>query len=183
MLVLSSDPVIKTLTRAEDVFIARPAWLSPGEYVYTADGLIWRRGIAQVTRRPVHLFAAVAVDMHEPPPFTEPLDAAGSSPAFGVTGRSFSGDGKRGLYTALGDLWLTEGRGSDRQLTNDEFVDVDAALSGDASVLWLTDRRGRRVGVPAEKIAYVEIGSAESSSSRTLRTASAISASPSSGSR
>jgi hypothetical protein len=25
-------------------------------------------------------------------------------------------------------------------------------------VLWLTDRKGRRVGVPASRIAYVELG-------------------------
>ena len=36
--------------------------------------------------------------------------------------------------------------------------DVDAALAGESSVLWLTDRRGRRVGVPSAKVAYVEIG-------------------------
>ena len=35
---------------------------------------------------------------------------------------------------------------------------VEAALSA-GSTLWLTDRRGRQVGVPAEKLAYVEIGS------------------------
>jgi hypothetical protein len=35
--------------------------------------------------------------------------------------------------------------------------DIEAALAGDA-VLWLTDRRGRRVGVPVAKIAYVEVG-------------------------
>ena len=35
---------------------------------------------------------------------------------------------------------------------------VEAALSGAADVLWLTDKRGRRIGVPAAKIAYVEIG-------------------------
>ena len=35
--------------------------------------------------------------------------------------------------------------------------EVEAALSGDA-VLWLTDRKGRRVGVPASRIAYVELG-------------------------
>lgn len=37
---------------------------------------------------------------------------------------------------------------------------VDAALAA-GSTLWLTDRKGRRVGVPAEKLAYVEIGSPE----------------------
>ena len=36
---------------------------------------------------------------------------------------------------------------------------IEAALSGAVDVLWLTDKRGRRVGVPAAKIAYVEIGS------------------------
>jgi hypothetical protein len=36
---------------------------------------------------------------------------------------------------------------------------VESALAdGEASVLWLTDRRGRQVGVPVGKIAYVEIG-------------------------
>ena len=36
---------------------------------------------------------------------------------------------------------------------------VESALGGgEASVLWLTDRRGRQVGVPVSKIAYVEIG-------------------------
>lgn len=40
-------------------------------------------------------------------------------------------------------------------------ADVDAALAGDRQVFWLTDRKGRRVGVPTEKIAYVEIGTPE----------------------
>lgn len=35
----------------------------------------------------------------------------------------------------------------------------DAVAKGDI-MLWLTDRKGRRVGVPAAKLAYVEIGSA-----------------------
>lgn len=37
--------------------------------------------------------------------------------------------------------------------------DVEAALSEDDGVLWLTDKRGRSVGVPSAKIAYIEIGS------------------------
>ena len=37
---------------------------------------------------------------------------------------------------------------------------VEAALAGgETTVLWLTDRRGRQVGVPVSKVAYVEIGS------------------------
>jgi hypothetical protein len=35
---------------------------------------------------------------------------------------------------------------------------IEDAVSSDGKVLWLTDRKGRRVGVPSSKLAYVEIG-------------------------
>ena len=34
---------------------------------------------------------------------------------------------------------------------------VNDALRGDGAALWLTDVHGRRVGVPAGRLAYVEI--------------------------
>ena len=37
-------------------------------------------------------------------------------------------------------------------------ADIEAALANDTGVLWLTDRKGRQVGVPVAKLAYVEIG-------------------------
>jgi hypothetical protein len=33
---------------------------------------------------------------------------------------------------------------------------VEAAVGSEEGVLWLTDRRGRKVGVPSARIAYVE---------------------------
>ncbi|NNE11692.1 MAG: DUF3107 domain-containing protein [Ilumatobacter sp.] len=36
---------------------------------------------------------------------------------------------------------------------------IDAALSGATDVLWITDRRGKELSVPASKIAYIELGS------------------------
>ena len=44
---------------------------------------------------------------------------------------------------------------------DDVRVKIDAALSGAADVLWIRDKRGRDVGVPSAKIAYVEIGTAD----------------------
>ncbi len=49
------------------------------------------------------------------------------------------------------------------ELAEDTVVDdlvaqIDAALKGAVDVLWLTDKRGRRVALPTAKIAYVEIG-------------------------
>lgn len=34
---------------------------------------------------------------------------------------------------------------------------IDKALASESGILWLTDRRGRRVGIPAAKVAYVEL--------------------------
>ena len=41
-------------------------------------------------------------------------------------------------------------------------AEIDAALTG-SGALWLTDKRGRQVAVPVDKVAYVEIGSPEDS--------------------
>ena len=37
-----------------------------------------------------------------------------------------------------------------------EQVEQQLAKGG---VLWLTDKKGRRIGIPVDKVAYVEIGS------------------------
>jgi hypothetical protein len=41
------------------------------------------------------------------------------------------------------------------------MAEIEEALKND-SVLWLTDRKGRRVAVPAAKVAYVEVGAPSS---------------------
>lgn len=47
--------------------------------------------------------------------------------------------------------------------TDQEGTDIEAAvakaLSGDEKVISLTDTKGRRVIVPTDKLAYVELGS------------------------
>ena len=37
-------------------------------------------------------------------------------------------------------------------------ADIEKLLKTGDGVLWLTDRKGRRVGVPVAKVAYVEVG-------------------------
>lgn len=39
---------------------------------------------------------------------------------------------------------------------------VEAALAGVSDVLWITDKRGKDVAIPSAKIAYIELGSADS---------------------
>jgi hypothetical protein len=46
--------------------------------------------------------------------------------------------------------------------TDDDVTTVTSTIEeamGGESILWLTDTKGRRVGVPVDKIAYVEVGS------------------------
>jgi hypothetical protein len=35
---------------------------------------------------------------------------------------------------------------------------IEEALADDDRVLWLTDRKGRRFGVPSARVAYIEVG-------------------------
>jgi hypothetical protein len=37
------------------------------------------------------------------------------------------------------------------------LADIETALAGEGAILWLTDRKGRQVGVPVGKVAYVEV--------------------------
>ena len=93
MLLLAEPRVLKTLTEGEDLFRARPAWPTPSEFLYTADGQIWRRGIAIPGRRPVHLFAARAVESRTPP--TDLLRARCSRPAARARNRRSRTVGRR----------------------------------------------------------------------------------------
>jgi hypothetical protein len=48
----------------------------------------------------------------------------------------------------------------DSPMTGDEIAAaVSEALAGDSGLLLLTDSKGRRLIVPGEKLAYVELGS------------------------
>ncbi|MGD0809805.1 MAG: DUF3107 domain-containing protein [Acidimicrobiales bacterium] len=48
---------------------------------------------------------------------------------------------------------------ADNTSADDLVAKIDAAVSKATGMLWLTDKRGRRVGVPAAKLAYVELDS------------------------
>ncbi len=35
---------------------------------------------------------------------------------------------------------------------------IEQAIAGGTGVYWISDRKGRRVGIPVSKIAYIELG-------------------------
>jgi len=57
-----------------------------------------------------------------------------------------------GIVQSMKELSVELPEGTDRDAVE---KDVESALEGD-KLLWLTDRKGRRVGVPAARVAYVE---------------------------
>lgn len=53
------------------------------------------------------------------------------------------------------------------EMADDEAGDalveqISSSVGEEGSMLWLTDKKGRRVGVPTAKLAYVEIGAPRS---------------------
>jgi Tol biopolymer transport system component len=143
LLLLGEPLVLKSLSGSEDVFAARAAWRSGAEFLYTADGQLWRRGIATPTREPVHLNAAVVVDVAAPPDAPASLDDAAARQALGLNGLSRSADARRTAFTALGDVWLAD-RGEPRKLTDDAFVDLDPGFWPDGdSVVFASERTGQ----------------------------------------
>ncbi|MFN8051919.1 MAG: DUF3107 domain-containing protein [Acidimicrobiales bacterium] len=65
-------------------------------------------------------------------------------------------DVRIGITQSMRELELELGDDVDRA---ELVAKVTAALDSDTGVLWLTDRKGREVAVPAAKISYVEVGS------------------------
>lgn len=143
MVVLSDEPVVKTLTSGEDVFGFRPAWSSPAEFMYTADGRIWRRTIGSATRRAIPLFAGVGVTHAATDLRISVAPKPGPHAAKGIRGLRAAATGQRAVFTALGDLWLLGDSGDLRQLTNDSFVDIDPVFTPDEKALiFASDRAG-----------------------------------------
>ena len=63
-------------------------------------------------------------------------------------------DVRIGIVQSMKELDIELPEGSDRDKV---LADIETALGGDEGVLWLTDRKGRQVGVPVGKVAYVEV--------------------------
>ena len=65
-------------------------------------------------------------------------------------------DVRIGVTYSAKELDLEVPEGTSAEEVRDQ---VGSALDDADGVLWLTDRRGRQIGVPVSKVAYVEIGS------------------------
>lgn len=64
-------------------------------------------------------------------------------------------DVRIGIVQSIKELEVELGDDSERDAV---MAMIEESLSKPEGVLWLSDRRGRRVAVPVAKIAYVEVG-------------------------
>lgn len=67
-------------------------------------------------------------------------------------------DVRIGVLHTMKEIDVELAPGSDRDEIRKR---IDDALADDDGVLWLTDRHGKEIAVPSERIAYVELGAAE----------------------
>jgi len=67
-------------------------------------------------------------------------------------------DVRIGIVQTVKELEVELAEDADREAV---MAEIESALSTE-SVLWLTDKKGRRVAVPAAKVAYVEVGAPSS---------------------
>ncbi|HEY5665502.1 MAG TPA: amidohydrolase family protein [Gammaproteobacteria bacterium] len=137
----ADEPIWRRLTDAEDVFAGRAGWISADEYVYAADGALWRRGIASTEKNRVLLFAGVDVEEVPPAPASSRLDAAGPHPISGINGLVHHEPSNRAAFSALGDLWLYDD-GELLRLTDDRFSDRSPQFTPDGEWLVFSSDRG-----------------------------------------
>ena len=62
------------------------------------------------------------------------------------------------MEVKIGVVWSAKELTVEMDGKPDEVVaSIEAALNNGAPVLWMVDKKGRRIGIPADKVAYVEI--------------------------
>jgi hypothetical protein len=100
------------------------------------------------------------------PPFTNMLTPGGDSRPGASCSLATSYDGCRhreeiGVDVRIGIIQAPrelEIELSENESQEEVLEQIEKTLSAGEGVLWLTDKRGRRIGVPAARIGYIEIG-------------------------
>jgi len=127
----------------EDLFPFRPGWAGSTELIYTADGHIKRRSLANNKSSVIPFEATFTLDRQEYPRKKYDFDDYAPQQALGIAGPVVSPDGSKVAFAALGDIYIKEINGKLTQLTDDSFVDLEPDWSPDGQTLaYISDRAG-----------------------------------------
>jgi len=146
---------VRHLTRGSDVFPARPIWGHSAKLFYTADGKIKyvspsRATVDQLSDNGLqHVPFRLSLPVDRPDYDRRQLSipkAGQRFPVRGIVRPSVSPDGKKVLFTALGDIWtmaLDTGEAVPVRCTADGFRDSNPTWSPDGKeIVFASDRAG-----------------------------------------
>jgi Tol biopolymer transport system component len=132
----------RALTGAENAFPFRAAWVSPGEFYYTADGQIRRRSISSDASRAIEFSATLTVNPAHYTRRVRDVDSRTPRRALGIVRPEISPDGRSVAFAALGDVWLMRIGEKPVNLTKDRFLDTEPAWSPDGTRLDYSSDKG-----------------------------------------
>lgn len=133
----------ESLTRGENVFPFRVSWLSPTEFLYTADGKIRRRSLADAGPATVEFAARFEVTEPNYSPRVREFGTADPRQVLGIMRPQISPDGETVVFAALGDIWLMSLGEAPVRLTDDRHLDTEPAWSPDGDmIVYASDRAG-----------------------------------------
>jgi Tol biopolymer transport system component len=141
MVILSDPPVVKPLTRGENVFASPALWLDREHFIYAADGRLRQRAFDDF--KGTDLAFQARLRLPDGAADLEPRNPPGSAPepVRGITGYGESGE--RRFVSALGNLWEIDGSGAAvAQLTASPFLDTQLSASPDGRRLAFVSDRG-----------------------------------------
>ncbi len=102
------------------MFPVPPSVLADGSVLYTADGKV--KVLAPGAEAPENIEFTASVELDRTPykRRTYDLTSTESRPALGVIDPTLSPDGTKAVFTAVGDLWMSDlATGETTQLTDD----------------------------------------------------------------
>ena len=147
MLILSTPPITKPITRHEQVSPRAVHWIDRAEFLYAADGKIRRRTLGLSTFSDIPFSVTIEIDRDERAALTASVAGHDNQPVRGLNGSTERADG-RYIVAALSDLWEFQHQDNNelllaRQLTNDAYVDAQPSFSPAGERLaFVSDRSG-----------------------------------------
>jgi Tol biopolymer transport system component/imidazolonepropionase-like amidohydrolase len=140
---VSDGKLEQVSTGDEDLFPFRPVWKSNNDVIYSADGKIKERTIAERKISVIPFEATFSLDRKAYPRKKYDFDTTTDHKVLGIAGPVVSPDGSKVVFAAKGDIYIQEINGKLTQLTNDSFVDLEPDWSPDGQTLaYISDRGG-----------------------------------------